>query len=83
MSDTLSFLFETLCLFATSSLSYLVVTVLIAGALGALCWYAIPFYVRLFNKRYRPGISHYFLCGATSLVAVIFTVALFAAGYAD
>ena len=53
---------------------------LLALALGALCWVACSYYTRLWNKRFRVKLHHHLLCAVAAVMTVVFTITFYAVG---
>jgi len=54
--------------------------VLLALALGALCWVGCSFYTKLWNKRFHVRIQHHLLCAVAAVLTILFTVTYHAVG---
>src|SRR5258708_38248494 len=57
-------------------------TVLIALALGGLCWFLATQYTKLWNLRYNATFNLHILCAISAVVTVVFTIAFVSLDYA-
>ena len=48
--------------------------ILLALALGALCWVACSYYTRLWHRRFRIRFQHHLLCAIAAVLTALFTV---------
>ena len=53
---------------------------LLALALGALCWVACSYFTRLWHKRFHVRAQHHLLCAIAALLTVVFTILFRAVG---
>jgi transcriptional regulator with XRE-family HTH domain len=53
---------------------------LLALALGVLCWVACSYYTRLWHKRFHVRAQHHLLCAIAAILTVAFTVLFRAVG---
>jgi len=68
------------CISSIMSSGEFFTAVLLAIALGALCWVACSYYTRLWNKRFHVRFQHHLLCAFAAILTVIFTVQFRAVG---
>lgn len=55
-------------------------TVLLALALGGLCWIVCSFYTRLWNKHFRVKFQHHLICAVAAVLTITFIVQYRAVG---
>ena len=67
--DFLDIIFQ--CIAAVDSSALLI---LLALALGALCWVACSYYTRLWHKRFHMRTQHHVLCAIAAVLTAMFTV---------
>ena len=81
-SQAAAFLVECMRLEARRSASGFFLTVLVAIALGGLCWFAATQYTKLWNLRYNATLTLHTLCGIAALLTLVFTIAFVSLDYA-
>jgi len=67
------------CVAATNG-SVLFGVILLALALGALCWVGCSFYTKLWNKRFHVRMQHHLLCAVAAALTILFTITYHAVG---
>jgi hypothetical protein len=81
-SQAMQYLVECMRHEARHSASGFFITVLIALALGGLCWFLATQYTKLWNLRYNATFTLHILCAIAAGVTVIFTIAFVSLDYA-
>jgi hypothetical protein len=81
-SQAMSYLVECMRLEARHSASGFFLVVLIAIALGGLCWFAATQYTKLWNLHYNATLTLHTLCGFAALLTLMFTIAFVSLDYA-
>jgi len=69
VKDLIEILFQ--CVVAIDGRALLI---LLALALGALCWVACSYYTRLWHKRFHVRAQHHVLCAIAAVLTAMFTV---------
>ena len=78
----MDYLLECIRLEARHSARGFFLAVLIAIALGGLCWYAATQYTKLWNLRYTPTLTAHVLCAIAAVLTMLFTISFISLNYA-